>query len=178
MNIFSAPHDEGPSKALGKNQEEIYPAKSSQQKRVEILDDINNPYGTLTRIENLRPEMKNQRSSTEIGENEKDPMENLENISPNVFFTPNDLTELLKKTDTGKRLLQNSNRVLSNDSKKELASIIASYHLTSSFNHPDPAKRKLSALSVENYVRCIILRFPHESCDMVSCHHYCSCLFF
>lgn len=111
---------------------------------------------------------KNQTTSLSSGVEDEDiVVGDLENVAPIIFFTPNELTALLKQTDIGKRLLENSNNILSTDSKKELASIIAAYHLNSSWSHPDSNKRKLSKFMLENYVHCIKLRFPKESADTV-----------
>ncbi|XP_055524504.1 uncharacterized protein LOC129718104 [Wyeomyia smithii] len=82
----------------------------------------------------------------------------------NTFFTPNDLRELLKRTDTGKAILSNAEHgTLSKDSKKELSGIIAENHIKRS-----GGRGRFSKDYLKNYSKCIELLLPHEKQDMIT----------
>lgn len=86
-------------------------------------------------------------------------------ITSSLFFTPNDLTALLDKTEIGQSILRNSMKgSLSKESKKELSTIIASNHI---LHYPENNVCRLSRAVLENYVNCINLRFPAEIEDTV-----------
>lgn len=139
---------------------------TSRQKHL-VLDSNTNPNDKATLKGGLVSENIQHATGLSSDEDDGEEPDGQENLTPNLLFTPNDLTKLLKQTDIGKRILQNSNPALSIDSKKELATIIAGHHLTCSWSHAESAKRKLSQFMLENYVSCIKLRFPQETSDAV-----------
>ncbi|KXJ83789.1 hypothetical protein RP20_CCG000691 [Aedes albopictus] len=132
-----------------------------------VLDSNTNPNNKSTPKGGLVSENIQHATGLSSDEDDGEEPDGQENLTPNLLFTPNDLTKLLKQTDIGKRILQNSNPALSIDSKKELATIIAGHHLTCSWSHVESSKRKLSQFMLENYVSCIKQRFPQETSDAV-----------
>ncbi|XP_062537622.1 uncharacterized protein LOC134205933 [Armigeres subalbatus] len=84
------------------------------------------------------------------------------------FFSPDDLSHLLAKSDVGQAIIQNSLKgPLSKDSKKELAGIIANHHLSCHSAGNNVALCRLPKAVLENYVNCVKLRFPAENNDML-----------
>ncbi|XP_021711956.1 uncharacterized protein LOC5578990 [Aedes aegypti] len=86
-----------------------------------------------------------------------------------LLFSPDDLSALLAKTETGQSILRNSLKgPLSKDSKKELSIIIADHHILRHFHENNLSLCRLPKAVLENYVHCIKLRFPAEIEDMVT----------
>ncbi|XP_058821508.1 uncharacterized protein LOC131683496 isoform X3 [Topomyia yanbarensis] len=84
-----------------------------------------------------------------------------------LIFTPDDLGSLLANSEVGQFILRSSLKgPLSKDSKKELASIIASHHISGYSNNIGLCRLPKAVL--ENYVNCIKLRFPSENNDMIT----------
>lgn len=82
--------------------------------------------------------------------------------SDKTFFTPNDLQELLQRSDTGKDVMANAALgTLSIDSLRELSGIIARDHLKRNGD-----QTRLSKDILKNYSKCIELLFPNEKQNM------------
>ncbi|XP_065075716.1 uncharacterized protein LOC135699395 [Ochlerotatus camptorhynchus] len=89
--------------------------------------------------------------------------ESISDSSNKTFFMPNDLQELLQRTDTGRAILRHAvHGPLSKDSKKELSGIIAEDHLKRNGSHG-----RFSKDFLKNYSKCIELLLPNEKHDMI-----------